>query len=110
MNTSNFSKSAKHRKAVSIAFKNPPYFTGRHFKILAPHKWFLRKFKRDLDTEEFTERYYKEVLNKLDPRKIYEQLGEDAVLLCWEGKDKFCHRHICAKWFYKELGVRVTEL
>lgn len=110
MNTSNFSKSAKHPNAVSIAFKNPPSFNGRHFKVLAPHKWFYRKFKRNLDSEEFTKHYYKEVLDKLEPETIYKQLGENAVLLCWENRTKFCHRNICAKWFYNKIGIKVTEL
>jgi hypothetical protein len=110
MNTSYFSKSANHPQAVSIAHKTPPYFTGRHFKILAPPKWLYKKFKKDLDVKEFTKNYNKEVLNKLNPKEIYNQLGENAVLLCWEGKDKFCHRFICAKWFYKMLGIKITEL
>lgn len=110
MNTSYFSKSATHPKAVSIALKNPPYFTGRHFKILAPLKGFYNKFRRDMDVIEFTEIYQKKVLDTLNPRKIYDQLGEDAVLLCWEGKGKFCHRTLVAKWFYRELGIKVNEL
>lgn len=110
MNTSYFSKSAKHPNAVSIAGKNPPTFKGKHFKVLAPKIWFYRRYKRNLDTEEFTRHYYEEVLNKLDAEKIYKQLGEDAVLLCWESKTKFCHRHICIKWFKDKLGIRVTEL
>lgn len=110
MNTSYFSKSAKHQNAVSIAFKNPPTFQGRHFTALAPPKWLIRKFKRNPDTDEYTAFYYKEVLNKLDPEKVYKQLGENAVLLCWENRTKFCHRHLVAKWFKQRLGIKVTEL
>lgn len=110
MNTSYFSKSAKHPNAVSIAIKAPPSFTGRQFKILAPHKWFYLRYKKNLDTDEYTKHYYEEVLDKLDAQEVYDELGEDAVLLCWEGKTKFCHRHIAAKWFKDKLGIKITEL
>lgn len=110
MNTSYFSKSAKNPNAISIAFKNPPSFKGRHFKLLAPPIWLIQKYKRNPDSEEYTKHYYEEVLDKLNPEIIYKRLGENAVLLCWEGKTKFCHRHIIAKWFYDKLGKRITEL
>ena len=110
MNTSNFSKGAKKPNAVSIAFKSPPSFKGKHFKLLAPPKWLVRKYKRKPNAEEFTKHYYTEVLDKLDPETIYKQLGENTILLCWESKTKFCHRHIISKWFKDKLGIKVTEL
>ncbi len=110
MNTSYFSKSGKNPNAVSIAYKNPPSFKGRHFTLLAPPRWLINKFKKDLNTKEYIKLYYENVLDKLDPKRIYERLGENAILLCWENKTKFCHRHIVAEWFYKHLGIKVTEL
>ena len=60
--------------------------------------------------ENYTIHYYSEVLNVLDPHQVYEELGENAVLLCWEKSGKFCHRHLVAEWFQKELGIEVNEL
>ena len=56
------------------------------------------------------------MLNNLNPQEVYNKLGDNAVLLCYEkyadieqGKT-FCHRHIVAKWLKEKLGVEVKEL
>lgn len=36
------------------------------------------------DAEEYKRLYYERVLNKLDQKKVYNDLGENAVLLCYE--------------------------
>ena len=33
---------------------------------------------------------YKKILDGLDPQKVFEDLGEDAIFLCWEPPNKFC--------------------
>ena len=110
MNTSYFAKSGKHPKAICITAKRPWFYKGRIYPKLGPKSWFLKKYKKDGDEDFYTEQYYKEVLDGLDPKKVYEELGEDAILLCWEGSGKFCHRHIVAKWLSENLGVKITEL
>jgi hypothetical protein len=45
----------------------------------------------------------------LDPRELYEALGEEAVLLCWEKPGEGCHRRLVAEWFEASLGVVVPE-
>jgi len=52
---------------------------------------------------------YQEILDRLDPRKVYQELGEDAILLCWEKPGEFCHRRLVAEWLERELGVEVPE-
>jgi hypothetical protein len=60
--------------------------------------------------------YRDQVLSKLDPQKVYDDLGEDAILLCHEKWDDiksgkaFCHRRIVAEWLEEELGIEVPEL
>jgi uncharacterized protein (DUF488 family) len=49
-------------------------------------------------------------LDKLDPQKVFDDLGEDAILLCWEAPCQFCHRRLVAEWLEKHLGVNVPEL
>jgi len=53
---------------------------------------------------------YQKILDKLDPRKVFEDLGPDAILLCWEPPGKFCHRGLVAAWLEEKLGVQVPEL
>jgi len=110
MNTSYFAKSGHHPKAVAIVEFAPRFYKGKVYPKLAPKPWFLRKYRKDRDEVFYTQYYCKEVLDKLDAKKVYEELGADAVLICWEGVGKFCHRHIVAKWLSAELGVEITEL
>lgn len=118
--------------AVSIAGGVPKWYFGRQYKNLAPLYWFFKEYKESLSTleynagvgklcpelaaekkliiqQKYTDRYNKEVLGKLDPYQVYEDLGENAVLLCWEPPSKFCHRKLVAKWFENELGIIVPE-
>jgi uncharacterized protein (DUF488 family) len=41
---------------------------------------------------------------------VFNELGEDAILLCWESPEKFCHRHLVADWLSKKLDIKITEL
>lgn len=110
MNTSYYSKSWQHPNAVSIAGKCPEFYTGRQFRALAPKLSFFLKYKSDGDESHYIECYNREVLGLLDARIVYDVLGSDAVLLCWEDPNKFCHRHLIADWFQAQLGINVTEL
>lgn len=100
----------EYKDAVSIAGKSPAYYSGAEYKTLAPKFWFFEKYKRDGDKEFYTKQYYEEVLNKLDPEEVYNDLGQDAVLLCWERPGEFCHRHIVAEWLNNALDIEVKEI
>lgn len=110
MHTSYFSKSSKYPCAVSIARRSPDSYTGRRYSLLAPDKWFFLEYKDKHDQNLFTERYYREVLGKLDPVAVAEELGSNAVLLCWEKSDVFCHRHLVAEWLRSGAGIIIDEL
>lgn len=110
MHTSYYAKSAKHPNAVSIAGRCPAWYLGRQYKKLAPTLAIFKKYKEDGDEKYYTEHYYKEVLSKLDPKKVYETLGENSILLCYETPDKFCHRHLVAQWLMDQLGITITEV
>lgn len=110
MKTSNYWISGRNPNAVSIAAKAPDWYKGRQFKELAPKYSFFKKYKEDHDEEFYTRQYYKEVLDKLDPQKVYDELGEDAILLCYEKPGKFCHRHLVSAWLNQKLGFNITEI
>ena len=68
------------------------------------------------DEKLYEQIYYEKVLSKLNPQQVFDELGEHAVLLCYEkfsdienGK-AFCHRRMVAKWLEENLGVKVDEL
>jgi hypothetical protein len=110
MLTSYFAKSAKHPNAVSIAGKCPPWYRGREYKKLAPKYSFFKKYMEDGDQIYYTEQYYSQILNRLNPQKVLEELGAHAILLCYETPEKFCHRHLVTQWFKDELGIIIPEI
>ena len=110
MQTSYFTKSAEHSGAVSIAGKCPAWYHGREYKKLAPKYAFFKKYKEDGDEKYYTEQYYKQVLDTLDPKEVYEELGENSILLCYETTGVFCHRHLVAQWLQDKLGIVVKEV
>jgi len=115
MKTSYFEKASKFPSAVSIAGRAPTNYRGLEYKILAPKYWFFKKYKDPndknfMDKAFYIRNYYVEVLDKLDPKKVYEELGEDAILLCWEKPGEFCHRQLVAEWLMKHLGIEIKEL
>lgn len=110
MQTSYF---AKYRgvNGVSIALKAPTGFTGRQYKRLAPRWDLLSGYKNGtINNEQYEQIYKQTVLDKLNPQTVYSDLGEDAVLLCWEKPEKFCHRHLVAEWLNEKLGLKIKEI
>lgn len=111
-----FAKAAQYAAGklvcVSIALKAPPTYVGSTFKPLAPSWLLLTDYKNhEINEAEYTRRYNAEVLRPLDKASVRAGLdrisgGRDVVLLCWEGPNKFCHRHIVAQW----LGLENEEI
>lgn len=95
---------------VSIA-RSAKYFYGESYKDLFP-TWDMIHMT---DEKEYEKAYRKQVLSKLDPMKVWDDL-QDAVLLCHESMDKiekgetFCHRHIVARWLEEELWLRGIDV
>lgn len=113
MNTSyyaNMRRLPKDSNFVSIAGFAPDWYKGRQYKILAPKLWFFKQFKEDKNVKKYIAIYYKEVLAKLDPQKVLQDLGNDAILLCYEVPQRFCHRHVVAAWLNKKLDLGVKEI
>lgn len=106
MFTSCFSR-LKHLPAglepVAISRGVPGWFKGRQYLDLAPTRAMLA-----LPLPEFN-RQYEELLSKLDPQKVLADLGDTAVLLCWEAPNECCHRRQVAEHLEKHLGIVITE-
>lgn len=121
MKTSYFSIDGKYKylqdNGISIAGKSPNGFPKeREYKKLAPKYWFWKKWHDGEFTNDDYIYYYEEILNKLDPVYVYNELIEinngrknDIVLLCYEKVGDFCHRHLVSKWFNDTLNLNVVE-
>jgi hypothetical protein len=91
----------KGSNGISIARGTPGWFVGPSYPPLFP-TWELINLAKAGGIEEYTRRYYEEVLKPLDPRQVIDDLNSlvngEPVLLCWEKPGDFCHRHLVIKW------------
>lgn len=98
---------------IAICGKRPLNWTGLSYPKLAPKKSFFLEWKKNNDNNYYIEHFQKEVLNLLQPQEVIKELyllsnGKDIALICYESSDKFCHRHLVAKWL-NENGLNVKE-
>lgn len=110
--TGNFANVTKYRTAnlhpVSISL-SARYFTGDLYRPLNPERVFMN------DADDIYTPKFNAILAKLDVHKVVEDLkilskGKDIILLCHEGENDFCHRHLVAKWMEEKLNIEVKEL
>lgn len=98
---------------ISISGKTPENWCGETYKKLAPswgiwREWHDSCVNADEKTKElanarYTERFNKEVLAKLNPMDVLNDIRNMSVcrtpvLMCYERPNEFCHRHLVAKW------------
>lgn len=101
---------------VSVSNSIPKWFPWPCEKLrsVIPDWSLVNGYKSGEITEDEYRAEYLQMLNKRDRETVLQQLndislrsdGGDTVLLCWEGVNKFCHRHILAEW----LDQSITEL
>ncbi len=91
-------------------------YEKRCYSKLAPKKSFweiwhnnIGKISEEENNKYYVEEYFKEVLSKLDPESVYNELNH-SILLCYEKNTDFCHRHIVAAWFELFLDITIPEI
>ena len=96
-------------RCIGIVAYIPKFLSGKIKNIdeLAPKKKTLSDYKNNHNKEEYTRLYLKQ-LKELTAEKIIELIPEDAILLCYESSEKFCHRHLLAE-FLKQHGIDIEE-
>lgn len=118
METSSFKLSGKDPRAVSIARRAPngqrglPRYIGREYLDLAPSEALLKAWNvkhRKISLAEYTQRFYQETLSHRSPSQVFQDLGEVAILLCYEAPGEFCHRRLVAQWLEEALGISIPE-
>lgn len=105
--TSYFGRVSMVTNPVAICGGVPDWYTGAWYKSLAPRWSFFDAYKRGKITEEgYTTEYNRQVLSRLDPHEVIEDLlelfppGTDVItMLCYEKPGEFCHRNLVAAWF-----------
>lgn len=93
-------------EGISICRIPPAWYYGPVIFNLAPSTELLREYEgKEVTVREFCKRYYKEVLEGLDPHAVYKRLESYGfpTLLCWEKTGVFCHRHLVQEWLCLNL-------
>lgn len=105
----NMKKLPEGYNLISISRMCPKGIKVKMYGKLAPSAELLRDYKSGLMAwADYTERYKSETLSKLDPHVVAKELGENAILLCYEKSNDNCHRHIVAEWL-REAGIQISE-
>lgn len=102
---------ADNIEIIGIALFPPKWFSGVSLKMAAPT---YSIFKYSNCQEEYVDRYKKEVLSLMNPKKFLELInfhsrGRDVALCCFEKPDEFCHRHLLSEWLNSTLNLDVRE-
>ena len=119
---SNLKNIPKDYVAISISLRQPKGFNLVEYKKLAPTPYILKEYKIYADSTIYTANYEALILDNLNPQKVVDELYEIAmnllhktskediniVLVCWE-KEKFCHRHLVARWINNNTEEKVKE-
>lgn len=102
---------------VQISLSKPISFTvDYNIPQFAPSWSLLNDYKNKIcDEQQYKSRYIEE-LNKYPKERFIKFINwcktkdKDIVLLCYEGKDKFCHRHILAEYLMKiDSSLNIKE-
>lgn len=74
-------------------------------KYLIPERDFEGKVESEEQIREYIRSYYINVLSKLDPKEVYDELGFYRLVTFDDGE--FSHGYIVSAWFELFLDVRV---
>ena len=117
----NFIKLDKNKYiAVSIARITP---VGFDIKVeeFAPEKSTLFNYKNGkINEEQYTKEYTEQLDELFDDgimvntlsrlNNLEKRYNKEVVLLCYEGKEKFCHRHILSKYINDKFNLDIREI
>ena len=117
----NFRKLDKNKYiAVSIARITP---VGVDIKVeeFAPEKSTLFNYKNGkINEEQYTKEYTEQLDELFDDgimvntlsrlNDVEKRYNKEVVLLCYEGKEKFCHRHILSKYINDKFNLDIREI
>lgn len=100
--------------AIAICGKSPDNWSGLEYKKLAPKYSFFKTWKENKDNTFYVRHYLDEVLGVQDVHQVVKELysmanGKDPLLLCYEKRTEFCHRHLVSSWF-RSNGYQSKEL
>jgi uncharacterized protein YeaO (DUF488 family) len=104
---------------ISISLFTPQWAkVDGYFRCLNPTEQMLKEAKSGaILIDEAMKKYRNEILSKLSPIKVYEELSDmlnnsnkhHLALLCYEKLDDPCHRRFVAEWLEEGNNISVPE-
>ena len=115
--TSYYSKAANISGFVKIGISRTSPYLVPTIEELYPTWDIINEYKNSGDEERFIRRYKSEILSNTSidavmskiRRICAQQHSYNVLLLCYEGKGKFCHRQVVAEWL-RSAGYSVEEI
>lgn len=99
---------------VQVSNSAPINVDIRFEKAIPDWAFIVKPYKDgEIDQQEYIRRYtdqldkYRE--NILGVIEYFKSTLKDYILLCYETPDKFCHRHILAKYINDALGAGLVK-
>lgn len=80
-------------EAMAISLGVPRFYRGKRCLPLAPPHRLLKA-----KGPELFDREYRKQLGSLDAKQVVEDLGPNAIILCWDSLNVRCHRRLVAEW------------
>ena len=91
-------------------------FNGKVISEFAPKRKFWDKWRDNIgkipeleNTKYYIEEYYKQVLSKINIQELLKD-EKDPILLCYEKRQDFCHRHVLAEYIEMQYGIHVKDI
>ena len=93
---------------ISNSTINP---NAQRLSCVVPDWKIVKDYKAGIIDEAIYTQKYLQMLedNKDEILNQIKSLPDNSVLLCYEGKTKFCHRHILADWL-KTYNIKIEEI
>lgn len=97
---------------IAICRYLPKYYNGLVYQKIAPSEDILNTCRGSHN--EYIKRFNNEILSILNPIDVVRDIAklsnkQDVCLLCYETPEKFCHRHLVAKWlndYFIDINIK----
>jgi hypothetical protein len=114
---------------IAICGGIPKWYNGLWYKKVAPKWAFFSQWKQTHDDEYYVEHFNREVLQPHEPQRflneiqllvpeeiragmaepVWQSKNVHVVLLCYEKRGDFCHRHLVSKWVNDWAGKDLIQ-
>lgn len=104
----------KEYKLYSVSNSKPKGIDIDTIEEFIPNWTIIKAYKDNKISEEKYKELYRKQLDEIEWKTMVsilkKLLTNKSILLCYEERYNFCHRHILAKWLEEHTVIKVEEL